>query len=1134
MRTRRLRIRLLAGFLFFVLAALIAAPFAANAQEEENKVVRVGWFDSTFCYWDSYGRRCGIDYEYQQKISAYTGWTFEYVEESWPNLLQMLIDGEIDLLSDVSYTEERTEQMLFPDLPMGSEAYYIYIKADNQEIAAEDLSTFNGKRIGVNKGSVQEGYLSDWAERNRLDIEIVPLDTTEEASMGLLTRGEIDGFASINTSGAKDRIHAVSRIGSSEFYYAVNKNRPDLLAELNVALSGIQDDDAYFNMRVSAENLIATETNVYLTPKQEEWLKEHGAIRVGYLENYLPFCQADSHTGELTGALKDFLAHAANSLKDTEIQFRTTPFRTAKEALEAMEEGRIDCVFPLNLSSYDADEQGLRLTASAMKTEMNAVMRLSEPKDFSKNDRISFALPSGNVNVETFIKENYPSSRLICYADSNTCYQAVENQEADCVLVSNYRIPSAGDAMEKYSLFSAPTGESMPLSFAVKKDDRELFFILNKTINMTKSEDMDSALASYMRSNQSVSVEQFLSDHWFIVVLVVSAIFFLIIFLLLQKMKAERKTHEQQRLLEEAAKNAELKQTITSLLDNMPGMNYTKDAYSGAYLACNQAFAAYAHKDSPEAVLGLTDEQIFDGKTAAHFIEDDRMALSMDEPYIFFEDVRDAAGNQRQFQTTKLKYTDAAGRLCLLGICQDVTDMVRIQRENVTTKEAYERTRSTGIIYTRIAQTLARGYTYLYYVNLDSEEYIEYRSDENSGMLSEKKRAYHFFEACQLELERIVHPDDLPAVQSALERRNLVKALDRDKSFIMTYRVMAKDEPIYVTMRVSRMEDDERYVIMGVTNVDEQEKHRRAAERMKEEQIVYTRLSALSGDYLCVFIVVPETGRYREFSVTASFQSYPHSKGGMDFFAETRELSKNVIYPEDLNRYLSVFTKENVLAEIKRYGIFTVSYRLLIDGEPRYVQLKAAMVEENQGQRLIVGINDIDAEVRQEEEYVKHLAQARIDANVDTLTGVKNRNAYRIAEERLNNQIAENGALEFAISILDVNDLKKINDTEGHKAGDQYLRSACRFICETFKHSPVFRIGGDEFAVISQGSDYENIDALVARVDAHNAEASVSGGIVIACGMAKREKETGVAQVFERADQRMYDNKNKLKVENNG
>ena len=583
------------------------------------------------------------------------------------------------------------------------------------------------------------------------------------------------------------------------------------------------------------------------------------------------------------------------------------------------------------------------------------------------------------------------------------------------------------------------------------------------------------------------------------------------------------------RNMEEAARISELKDTIVSLLDNMPGMTFTKDAETGVYLACNQAFAKYAHKTNSAGVVGLTDAEIFDAETAKHFADDDKMALSMDAPYVFFEDVPDAAGNRRQLQTTKLKYHNLSGKLCVLGMCQDVTDMFRIQPERAATKEDYEKERSTGIIYTHIAQALARGYTNLFYIDIDTEGFVEYRVGGENGGLTEVRRGWHFFEQCRLDAERMVYPDDRAAVLRALDRKNLVAALDRNRTFVITCRLITENGPAYVSLRVCRLEDDERTLILGVTDIDREMKQRRAAERLMEEHIAYTRLNALSGDFLCVYVVVPETGRYREFSATAGYEAFARAKEGMDFYTATREAAKVYNHPEDLNRFLSAFTKENILSEIERHGLFTLSYRMMMNGRPFYVQLKAALVEEKEGRRLIVGINDIDAQVRQEEANLKHIAQARIEANVDALTGVKNRHAYLMAEERLNVQIAEGRAPEFAISILDVNDLKKVNDTAGHNAGDQYIRDACKIICEIFNHSPVFRIGGDEFAVISQGGDYARIDELVGRVNAHNAEARRAGGVTIACGMARRADDDSVAPVFERADQNMYQNKSDLK-----
>ena len=277
---------------------------------------------------------------------------------------------------------------------------------------------------------------------------------------------------------------------------------------------------------------------------------------------------------------------------------------------------------------------------------------------------------------------------------------------------------------------------------------------------------------------------------------------------------------EYQRNQEETKKVNELKNTLTSLLDNMPGMTFTKDAKTGVYLACNQAFVEYAHKETKEDVLGLTDAQIFDAETAAHFVAADRIALSLSKPYVFFEDVPDAAGNQRQLQTTKLSYKDAAGRLCVLGMCQDVTDMVRIQHENAMTKEAYESAVSSGLMYTHIAQTLARDYTDMYYVNTDTEEFIRYCRDRGGSTLAETQRSWHFFSDCVAEMNERVFPEDRESFRQAMTRKTLMKALDLKNTFVMTYRETEGKHPVYVSMKVSRMEDDEQYIIIGITNID--------------------------------------------------------------------------------------------------------------------------------------------------------------------------------------------------------------------------------------------------------------------------------------------------------------------------
>ena len=444
-------------------------------------------------------------------------------------------------------------------------------------------------------------------------------------------------------------------------------------------------------------------------------------------------------------------------------------------------------------------------------------------------------------------------------------------------------------------------------------------------------------------------------------------------------------------------------------------------------------------------------------------------------------------------------------------------------------------TDAPSAVYTHVALSLARGYTDLYYVNMDTDEFIEFHTDDEKGVLTEARRGSDFFEGCERDAKLYVHPDDQAAFVQAMDRQFLAEALAQTNVFELVYRRIKGADPFYVRMRVSRMEDDSSIVVIAVADVDEQVKQRRAEERMIEDRIIYARLHALTGNYICVYVVVPETGSYREFSsITAYEESFAQAKEGSDFFAAVRDASIIYSHPDDLSRFLAAFTEEKVLAEVERSGMFTLDYRLIASGKPLYVQLRAAMVEEREGRRLVVGVADIDAQVRQQEEYGRRLAQARAEATIDALTGVKNKHAYIEVEADLDRQIAGHRHKPFAITILDVNDLKKINDTAGHQAGDNYLRSACRAICDIFKRSPVFRVGGDEFAVISQGSDYERIEELLAKVDNYNAEAARNAGTVVACGMSKFEDDPCVAAVFERADRSMYENKNMLKSAQNG
>ena len=195
------RIKRLAGILFSFVLVAVWMPTAAVHAEDGTKTIRVGWYETPFNHIDEYGRRSGYAYEYQRKIAAYTGWEYEYVTGTWHELMEKLAAGEIDLMSDVSYKEERTERMLYASLPMGTESYYVFVHPDNQSIQSDDYTTLNGKRIGIMKSSIQEDQFLKWEKMHQVSAEVVEVTCSEEESLEMLAEGKLDAFVTMDFYG---------------------------------------------------------------------------------------------------------------------------------------------------------------------------------------------------------------------------------------------------------------------------------------------------------------------------------------------------------------------------------------------------------------------------------------------------------------------------------------------------------------------------------------------------------------------------------------------------------------------------------------------------------------------------------------------------------------------------------------------------------------------------------------------------------------------------------------------------------------------------------------------------------------------------------------------------------------------
>ncbi len=545
--------------LLCALALVVAMPTIASAQEEDaqesnGKVVRVGWYDSAFHSKDEFGRRSGYGYEYQQRIATYTGWTYEYVEGSWSELYEMLAAGKIDLLSDVSYTDERAKQILYSAEPMGSEGYHVFISPTNNEIKPDDFSTFNGKRLGVNKNSIQEKLFVEWANKHDVHPEIVELTEKTPALLDMLAKGEIDMLVTLDTYGNSADVVPVCKIGYAESFFGINKNRPDIKRELDIAMNRNLEDNRDYNLQMAEKFNRASSVNRFLTDDERDWLANHGTIRVGYRDDFLPYSDCDE-SGKLVGALSDYLEQAKGAEKNAELSFETRPFKTTKDALEALAKNEVDCVFPIGLSAYDGEQQGIILTDPFVSTEMYAAMRAADHEGISPDKEMKVAVLKGHPSHESFIKDHFPKWKLAYYNNNTECFKAVGEGAADCTLVSNYRINRVNDLCSRYGLATLATGETLDLEFATRREDDCLYSILNKVTRYVPESAINSSLTNHGFKDERVTFGEFLRQHLVQFIAVVAVVAVVILVLVLRNVKAEARVAEGNQIISEAEKD---------------------------------------------------------------------------------------------------------------------------------------------------------------------------------------------------------------------------------------------------------------------------------------------------------------------------------------------------------------------------------------------------------------------------------------------------------------------------------------------------------------------------------------------------------------------------------------------------
>jgi len=545
--------------LLLLLPALF--PVKAAAETVPAKVVRVGSFEDTFNYVNEKGIRKGYGYELLQTLSGYTGWQLEYVTCDWSDCFEKLKNGEIDIMGDISYTEDRAEEMLFSDEPMGEEKYYLYADLSRTDLSTSDYKTLNGKKIGVLMGAESEVMLTEWEEKYGLKTQHVNISNNEDVKQKLANH-EIDCFVSLEEScWAELGISTITRVGKSSIYYVLNKDRSDLKEELDNAMRAL-DEEAPFYTADLCKKYFSLDYKPILTGEEKAWLKEHGAIRMGFLTSDSGVSTYDPATGEITGTITDYIQFARDCLGNQELEFQLVGYDDKEAELNALKSGEIDMIFHFDQSPNLAEEYRLARTNTTWTANM---MVVTNKQLFIENQVNRVAVPQNKISLTRYIAFYYPQWEIVDCDTQEDAIKLVKDGQADCFITG---ISSEAKYSKNYGFYSVPLPNPANSCFAVKSGNRSLLSILNKTIKAMPANMLTSSLAMHKSSARKVTLSEFIRDNFFMVLLV-SSIFVAVILLAILKLlrkarkaeaaarKAANDTQELNAKLQIAAENAE-------------------------------------------------------------------------------------------------------------------------------------------------------------------------------------------------------------------------------------------------------------------------------------------------------------------------------------------------------------------------------------------------------------------------------------------------------------------------------------------------------------------------------------------------------------------------------------------------
>ena len=540
-RKKGKKIRVCLSILALIMLLFVSAPVYASeiksdgnttqVMEEENKTVRVGYFPyANFQEGSSGEHKQGAGYEYLQKISYITGWKYEYVYAPFKECLDMLEEGEIDILGSVSYTPERAEAIDFSTYAAGTERYWIYTREEHAALADGNLKQMNGCRIGAADGSYQKELLEKWLDSNQIQAEVVICKGYDDM-IKKLDADELDALVIPALSVNSDFI-AIANIGASDCYFGVSKSRPDLLKELNSALEEINNTETDYSSKLYARYEGKAVINYALNKEEKQWLDAHeNTIRVGYLKDNLPFCGEEN--GKLTGILGTVLDTVQRKY---EITIKAVPCSTGVEMNEALQSGKIDIAGPIIRDFYTQEQFQVVLTDEIFDITPVVIYKGNE----YSGSLSTIATTETSLYSGLIVSFLFPDAEIKQYDTQEECLEAVANGKAGATVIPSSKINLLNESLLTKSLSFAEMAKRQELGMFTTRENRRAATIINKAIEQSSNILNGVVLAQNSVSEKKMTLQDVLAEYAGLAI-GVSSVIILVLLLLVYSLAVSRK-----------------------------------------------------------------------------------------------------------------------------------------------------------------------------------------------------------------------------------------------------------------------------------------------------------------------------------------------------------------------------------------------------------------------------------------------------------------------------------------------------------------------------------------------------------------------------------------------------------------